>query len=79
MGMMIDTDDIKLKPCPFCGSKAEIIKSNYSVEGLILKVGCTSGFCFCRITRNLWINWTNTEVEYEIQKMVKMWNTREGE
>ena len=78
MGRLIDTDNIKIKPCPFCGSEAKITKSNHSEEGLILKVGCSSGFCFCRITRNLWINWTNTEVEYEIHKMVKTWNTREN-
>lgn len=71
-------DDIKLKPCPFCGNKAEITKRNHSEEGLTLKVGCANSFCFCRITRNLWINWTETEVEYEISKMVKTWNNREG-
>ena len=70
--------DYKLKPCPFCGNKAEITKSNSSEKGLTLQVGCIDSFCFCRITRHLWVDWNRTELEYEISKMVKAWNTRGG-
>lgn len=65
---------IKLKSCPFCGSEAEITERYHSKEGCSISVGCSK--CFCRIIKNLWIDFNETNIQYNINIMVKKWNTR---
>ena len=66
--------NIKLESCPFCGSEAEIAEEYRSDEGYSLRVGCPK--CFCRITKNLWIDFNESVIRRNLDAMVKKWNTR---
>lgn len=44
---------IKLKRCPFCGSKAEYEVEDDNNFHTVITVDCTNGICFCRIVHNL--------------------------
>ena len=66
--------NIKLKPCPFCGSEAEVTERYHTDEGYSIRVGCHK--CFCNITKNLWIDFNESIIQYNIDIMVKKWNTR---
>ena len=65
---------IKLESCPFCGSEAEIAEEYRSDEGYSICVGCPK--CFCRIVKNLWFDFNESSIQYNIKIMVKKWNTR---
>ena len=66
--------NIKLKPCPFCGSKAEITERYHTDEGYSIHVGCPE--CFCKITKNFWFNFDKPTIQRNIDSMVKKWNER---
>ena len=66
--------NIKLKSCPFCGSKAEIAEEYHSDKGYSLHVGCPK--CFCRIVKNLWFDFNEAIIQHNLNAMVKKWNTR---
>lgn len=68
----------ELKPCPFCGSKAEYKEEkdhqhNYFTE---LVVGCTNSHCFCRYRRSLGVAPSRYLIETQINKMLERWNKR---
>lgn len=64
----------QLKSCPFCGSEAEIAEEYHSDKGYSIRVGCPK--CFCRIVKNLWFDFNESSIQYNIKIMVKKWNTR---
>jgi len=66
--------NITLESCPFCGSEAEIGVECHSDEGCTIHVGCSK--CFCRIKKNYWFDFNETSIQYNINIMVKKWNTR---
>ena len=66
--------NIKLKSCPFCGSEAEIAERYNSNEGYSISVGCSK--CFCKIKKNLWLDFNESTIRYNLNIMVKKWNTR---
>lgn len=68
---------IKLETCPFCGSEAKITESYRSDKGYSIHVGCSK--CFCRITKNLWIDFNETSIQRNLDIMVKKWNTRRND
>ena len=68
--------NIKLESCPFCGSEAEITEEYRSDEGYSIHVGCSKGQCFCRITKNFWIDFNESAIRRNLDAMVKKWNTR---
>ena len=66
--------NIKLKPCPFCGNKAEITERYHTDEGYTIHVGCPN--CFCKIIKNLWFDFNKSHIENTITNMVEKWNMR---
>ena len=70
---------IKLKSCPFCGNEAEIDVRYHTDEGCTITVGCPKGQCFCRVKKNLWFDFNETSIQYNINIMVKKWNTRKDD
>jgi hypothetical protein len=69
--------NIILEPCPFCGSEAEITERYYSDEGYSISVGCPK--CFCKIKKNLWLDFNESTIRYNLNIMVKKWNTRRND
>ena len=65
---------IKLEPCPFCGSDAKISERYHTDEGYSIRVGCPE--CFCKITKNFGFDFNKSTIQYNINVMVKKWNTR---
>ena len=55
-----------LKPCPFCGGKAEIIKTHLFGKTVGYMAGCKNCWCELRIYTSK-------------QNAVKAWNRRKGE
>jgi len=64
----------QLKSCPFCGSEAEIAVRYHTDEGCIICVGCPK--CFCKIKKNLWFDFNESIIQYNIEVMVNKWNKR---
>lgn len=73
----------KLKPCPFCGGKAKVVKSTqelpFSEEINYFEIMCTN----CGITPfftkelNLYYKSNHEEIEKKlIHEVADMWNTR---
>lgn len=64
------SDEIKLKPCPFCGHEAEIVSFTLNSGGRVWYVQCP---------------WTDCEVSIETfdrdtpQEAAELWNRRVGE
>lgn len=78
-------DEIKLKPCPFCGGKAEyFISSNYSrgvTHGWKFGINCTN--CLIAlpmqdftVTADLTANGEIVFAEDDRKKAADMWNRR---
>lgn len=63
-------EEIKLKPCPFCGREAEIVSSKLNSGGRVWYVQCP---------------WTDCEVSTETfdrdtpQEAAELWNCRANE
>lgn len=55
-------DEIKLKPCPFCGSDAELIQDEY--------LGLVIGFVRCKACG------ARTDYEYGKEFATDLWNGR---
>jgi predicted RNA-binding protein associated with RNAse of E/G family len=70
----MNLDDVKLKPCPFCGNEAIIGDKadwNYSVEyGKEFQLGCSNENC-----REYYIDIEASNKE-ELKSLIAMWNTR---
>lgn len=63
----ISIPQLELKPCPFCGGKAEI--RFVKLEGKVsYHVGCASRACQCAVQ--------TCAVAKTVKKAVKAWNTR---
>lgn len=62
-------NEIKLKPCPFCGGNGVVRTSmdGYD-ESKVFSVSCTNKGCIAYLTRDYW--------ERDINGLVKKWNTR---
>lgn len=73
---MNNIPSVALKPCPFCESEAIIDVRYHTDEGCIITVGCSKGQCFCRIKKNLWFDFNETSIQYNIDVMIKKWNKR---
>lgn len=56
----------KLKPCPFCGEKAEMDIKQHVPEGYDYTPRCTNPSCAGRLTKK-WIN---------AEEAIKAWNRR---
>lgn len=65
-----------LKPCPFCGGKAEVRERSDTDKGYIIYVGCSDYTCFCRITKNLWFDYNKSDIQYIIDRAIEEWNRR---
>ena len=64
---MID-DNVKLRPCPFCGEKATMWK----VATALYAVGCFGDvLCPCNITKV-------APLYYDKELAIKRWNSRAG-
>lgn len=70
--------EIKLKPCPFCGSKAELDdRETYEdVQEKFFEVFCENPDCVAAI---IVYNRTNGPLPYEVmaEKAAEKWNRRE--
>lgn len=55
-----------IKPCPFCGGRADI---RYSINRALIE--CTNRKCKIRPS-----TWLHVETD-SVDKLVKIWNTRE--
>lgn len=67
MNMNAEDYIAKLKPCPFCGGKAELIKTSYVVMGMpIYSVKCP----MCSYYIGL---------DASADAAIEAWNTRSGE
>lgn len=53
---------MKLKPCPFCGGKAEIIYSDYKINDV--RIQCIK----CNVKTSWWMG--------EMEELIEQWNTR---
>ena len=69
---------IKLKRCPFCGSKAEYEVEDDNNFHTVITVGCTNGICFCRIVHNLGMQTDDEIVKWNLHDDIAEWNTRNG-
>lgn len=56
----------EIKPCPFCGGRADI---RYSINRALIE--CTNRKCKIRPS-----TWLHVETD-SVDKLVKIWNTRE--
>lgn len=67
---------IRLKRCPFCGSKAEYEVEDDNNFHTVITVGCTNGICFCRIVHNLGMQTNDEIVKFKLRDDIEEWNTR---
>ena len=58
-------NSLKIKPCPFCGGRADI---RYSIHRALIE--CTNHKC--KIQPSTWLHVETDSVD----KLVKIWNTR---
>lgn len=68
--------EIKLKRCPFCGSKAECEVEDDNNFHTVITVGCTNGVCFCRIVHNLGMQTDDDIVKWKLRDDIAEWNAR---
>lgn len=67
---------IRLKRCPFCGSRAEYEVDHDNNFHTVITVGCTNGICFCRIVDNLGLETDDCVKAMRLRDDVAEWNTR---
>jgi len=60
-------DEVKLKPCPFCGGEAEIDDKIYSFGPVEVVVQCSNNNCGVVPTTNYY---------YDKARSIKEWNKR---
>ena len=62
-------NEIKLKPCPFCGGNGVVRTSMDGYDEFkVFSVSCTNKGCVAYLTRDYW--------ERDINGLVKKWNSR---
>lgn len=59
---------VDLKPCPFCGERAEM---NYAIEKALIE--CTNAKCTVRPS-----TWLTVKTD-KVSELVKAWNKREDD
>lgn len=72
---ILSDEDIKLKPCPFCGSFADCSDAPYTRNRQII-IGCTNPFCFCQIKYKISITAAPYKVIKITRQLAERWNKR---
>ena len=62
---------MKLKPCPFCSAKAELLQDEDEI-GPFFTLGCSDEHCIA-----YWAYYTEDEIP--IDRAIDVWNTRSEE
>lgn len=68
-------NDLKLKPCPFCGGEAVLVRENKSNEGYLYDLAaikCRS----CACNSGTYLIDTRANTEAAIQRLINAWNKR---
>ena len=66
-------DEMKLLPCPFCGSKAEYLETDEAFPLCFVKCTGENGPCYCQT-----IVVTKSKNFDPKEKLIEIWNRREG-
>ena len=82
--------DVKLKPCPFCGSDPVYYmtekrpgREDPKKIRAVWEIGCSKPFCFADVAATKWHHYSEeispsaNVFDYVPEHMIEMWNQRE--